>query len=317
VGEFFSKLGEAQTIFVRIKGLYRESGAPEESTVPKNDSKFASALIAGWLSLWICHAGIAAPVARYHVDVWRTEEGLPQSSVITMIQTRDGYLWFGTLNGLVRFDGARFTIFDESNTPGLNSSRIVKLFEDSKKNLWIGTETAGAAFVKDGKVVSMDFGQGRREGQLVSICEDTIGAVWLYTADGELGRYHDGKVDVWNIPAERFNTCRALISEKSGLIWVGTDRSLFAIDPKAVRSSVGLPQEKVVPVGKLDFLLASQTEGHWRLVDGFVQKWTTNGLEQSWPYAWPAGTIIKSACEDREGNLAVGTFARRAFPVRC
>ena len=55
------------------------------------------------------------------VDSWSTGEGLPQSSVISVIQTRDGYLWLGTLNGLVRFDGNRFTVFDEENTPGLNS----------------------------------------------------------------------------------------------------------------------------------------------------------------------------------------------------
>src|SRR6266853_801844 len=66
--------------------------------------------------------------------------GLPQNSVISMTQTRDGYLWVGTLNGLARFDGLRFSAFDESNTPELNASPIVKLFEDSHGNLWIGTD---------------------------------------------------------------------------------------------------------------------------------------------------------------------------------
>src|SRR5689334_17068807 len=74
------------------------------------------------------------PVPRYNapyiVDVKETEDGLPQNSVIAITQTRDGYLWLGTLYGLVRFDGIRFTVFDESNTPGLNSGRIVFLFED-------------------------------------------------------------------------------------------------------------------------------------------------------------------------------------------
>ena len=76
------------------------------------------------------------------VDVWTSKEGLPENSVISVIQTRDGYLWLGTLNGLVRFDGNHFTVFNEYNTPGLNSDRIVYLFEDSHTNLWIGTDTA-------------------------------------------------------------------------------------------------------------------------------------------------------------------------------
>jgi len=79
--------------------------------------------------------------------------------VIAITQTRDGYLWLGTLYGLVRFDGIRFTVFDEINTPALNSGRIVHLFEDSQSNFWIGTETAGVILVKDGRVKSLDIGE--------------------------------------------------------------------------------------------------------------------------------------------------------------
>src|SRR5947207_15994912 len=104
---------------------------------------------------------------NYSIDIWRPdEEKLTQSSVIASTQTRDGYLWLGTLNGLVRFDGIRFSVFDESNTPGLNSSRIVSLFEDSRGYLWIGTETAGVALAKDGHVTSLDIGRGGRERRL-------------------------------------------------------------------------------------------------------------------------------------------------------
>ena len=77
------------------------------------------------------------------VDVWTSREGLPENAVISVIQTRDGYLWLGTLNGLVRFDGNRFTVFNEFNTPGLTSDRVVYLFEDSRTNLWLGLDTAG------------------------------------------------------------------------------------------------------------------------------------------------------------------------------
>src|SRR5207249_5267433 len=139
--------------------------------------------------------------SNYSIDVWTPDEGLPQNSVISMTQTRDGYLWLGTLNGLVRFDGIRFTVFDENNTPELGSSRIVSLFEDSRSNLWIGTETAGVALVKDGRVISLDIGRGTQEGRLMAACEDTSGAVWLYTADGQLWRYRNGRVDVWKVGA--------------------------------------------------------------------------------------------------------------------
>src|SRR5437879_4600142 len=91
------------------------------------------------------------------VEHWDADRGLPEDTVLAMAQTRDGYLWLGTLDGLVRFDGVgrstgagriQFPVFKEDNTPGLTSSRIVKLFEDSRQNLWIGTETEGVVLVE-------------------------------------------------------------------------------------------------------------------------------------------------------------------------
>ena len=67
-------------------------------------------------------------------------DGLPQSSVTALVQTRDGYLWFTTIDGLVCFDGLRFTVFDRSNTPAITSNRFLSLHEDAD-----GTITANIA----------------------------------------------------------------------------------------------------------------------------------------------------------------------------
>ncbi len=252
---------------------------------------------------------------HYSIVSWDTEKGLPQSSVIAMTQTRDGYLWLGTLNGLARFDGVRFKVFDENNTPGLNSSRIVYLFEDSKRNLWIGTETAGVVLVKDGKLHNLDIGRGSREGRLMSACEDASGAVWLYTADGQLYRYRDGKTDVWQAGTGQYSSCRILAAEKSGPLWVGMDQNLFAIGPTTAANSKALPVTQIVPVGKLDFLLASQSGGCWRLADGRIEKWKDNHRERDLgPYPWDnITTPVTAVCEDRDGNLIVGTLGAGVF----
>jgi len=128
-------------------------------------------------------AEVTPMASHYSFDVWQTEDGLPEHSVTAIVQTRDGYLWFGTYNGLVRFDGNRFTYFNEFNTPGLNSDRIVYPFEDSRTNLWVGTDGSGVVLVKDGKVENFSIGRGGHEGRLVSACEDSVGGVWFYTAD--------------------------------------------------------------------------------------------------------------------------------------
>src|SRR5476651_2176190 len=169
-----------------------------------------------WLCVWASIFAACAETtnrsdAPFIVDSWSTKEGLPQSSVISVIQTRDGYLWLGTLNGLVRFDGTRFTIFNDHNTPGLNSDRIVYLFEDSRTNLWIGTDTADVALVQNGKIKNFDIGRSGHEGRLVSACEDSTGAVWLYTADDYLARYQNGKMDVMNLNFPSAAICRMIV----------------------------------------------------------------------------------------------------------
>jgi len=63
----------------------------------------------------------------YLIDTWETEDGLPENSATAMVQTPEGYLWFGTFNGLVRFDGVRFTVFNRANTPQLPDAGIVNL----------------------------------------------------------------------------------------------------------------------------------------------------------------------------------------------
>src|SRR2546422_9822128 len=81
--------------------------------------------------------------AQYQFDLWNTDNGLPQNSVNAILQTRDGYLWFTTFDGLVRFDGVRFIIFNTANTKGIMSSRFTRLHEDRTGGLWIMTENGG------------------------------------------------------------------------------------------------------------------------------------------------------------------------------
>ena len=80
---------------------------------------------------------------KYTVQIWNTENGLPQNSINDITQTSDGYIWLATFDGLVRFDGLKFQIFNTSSTPELKSNAIKKLFSDKQNGLWIIT-TEGA-----------------------------------------------------------------------------------------------------------------------------------------------------------------------------
>jgi PAS domain S-box-containing protein len=82
---------------------------------------------------------LAAALPEYQLDTWDMREGLPEDSSTCMAQTPDGYVWFGTFAGLVRFDGVRFTVFDPSNTPELPHAGIVNLHVDARGRLWVST----------------------------------------------------------------------------------------------------------------------------------------------------------------------------------
>src|SRR6266498_3126016 len=78
-------------------------------------------------------------LSQFSHEVWLTENGLPQNTVHSIAQTRDGYIWIGTEEGLARFDGVRFIVFDKQNTPQLKSNYIRALLADRQGALWIGT----------------------------------------------------------------------------------------------------------------------------------------------------------------------------------
>src|SRR4051812_39281296 len=132
---------------------------------------------------------------RYLIDSWQTDQGLPQNSVISMTQSHDGYLWLATFNGLVRFDGVRFTVFNSHNTPALDSSRVVRVWTDQSGCLWIGTESGGITRRENGvfKAVTIDE---NKPAQLQAICDGTRpGEVWFNLVDGRLFHFTGGKAE--------------------------------------------------------------------------------------------------------------------------
>lgn len=222
------------------------------------------------------------------VDVWGTADGLPQSSVIAIAQTRDGYLWLGTLNGLVRFDGQAFTIFNVNNTPGLPGNKIIFLFEDDDANLWVGTANGAICVIKDGVARRLDAEGGI--GRITTALQDDQGAVWLGTADGRCycwshGRLEQRQADVPVFIALQlfYHSAHLQVTGRNGVIWNLQD-------------------------GRVVKLKQGETE-----TDYGANPWPT-ALATA-PFRGPGGVFaafrfdqnITAVCEDPEGNLVVGT----------
>lgn len=249
----------------------------------------------------------------YALDVWRTKDGLPQSSVLSMVQTRQGYLWLGTLKGLVRFDGHQFTVMDPGNTPGLPGTRIFTLFEDSRQELWVGTEASGVALIRDGEVLPLDFGRGSRDSRVVAICEDDSGAVWLLGADGQLARYRDGAFDIWTAVDRRSGSARSLVSRAGGSVWLGSDRTVLGVGSTLGKDRKELPLDIGRQVSGLEALGASTAGGFWVVAGQRVQLWGEEGMRRELGSYDAGGSTASVVCEDAEGWPVVGTLGAGVY----
>ena len=154
--------------------------------------------VALWWLLGVCCPG-GAVFAQYRFDNWTADTGLPQNSVRAILQSRDGYLWVATLDGMARFDAVRFTIFDKSNTPGINSNRFISLYEDRNGDLWMGTEDGGVTRRQKGKFTSCTTEHGLPKIHNQAVFGDDSGVVWVFSGS-RLAQWADGKFTPGRIP---------------------------------------------------------------------------------------------------------------------
>lgn len=136
------------------------------------------------LSCFLCVLTADKALGQYRFDNWTTNNGLPQNSVLAITQTRDGYLWLTTYNGLVRFDGVHFTVFDRNNSPGLAANSCTMLQEDAAGALWIGLVDGGAARYYNGTFTSFTTAQGLPRGAVRQFQSGESGSVLITTGTG-------------------------------------------------------------------------------------------------------------------------------------
>lgn len=246
-------------------------------------------------------------ISQFPHDVWKKEQGLPQNSVNAMVQTRDGYLWLGTQEGLVRFDGVRFTVFDKHNTPVLKHNYVWTLLEDSKGDLWIGTYGGGLTVLHHGAFRTYTRSDGLSSEIIRSLAEDKDGSVWIGTEEG-LNHFKDGKFTVLNTRNSGLsnNVVRALAWDPGGDLWVGTyGGGLNRLSQgKFTRYNTGngLTQDIVYAIvtDHDNALWIGTDAGLCRLKDG---KTTVFRTEDGLPM-----NVIRCLWLDRDDGLWVGTY---------
>lgn len=164
-------------------------------------------------------------LSQYGLDVWQEGDGLPQNTVQAVLRGRDGYLWLGTQEGLVRFDGARFTTYDRRNTPELKHNSVISLAEGPDGTIWAGTNGGGVLCRKrDGTFSTIGTAEGLAGTIVWSIAFDRAGDAWV-AGDGipvqkvSAGRGAERIGLGEGLPVEQV---RAVALDAADALWIGT-----------------------------------------------------------------------------------------------
>jgi len=126
----------------------------------------------------------------YAVQIWNTENGLPQNSVNSITQTLNGYIWLATFDGLVRFDGVKFTVYNTANTSSLKSNYIREVFSDKNGGLWVATSND---ILKYENNEFLNFGIETYASD-VDFCDGKNGAVYINIQSHGLYEYKNDKL---------------------------------------------------------------------------------------------------------------------------
>jgi ligand-binding sensor domain-containing protein/signal transduction histidine kinase len=167
-------------------------------------------------------------LSEFGNQIWLTENGLPQNTVQTILQTRDGYLWIGTQEGLARFNGTGFTVFDKENTPQLKSNDVRSLLEDRSGTLWIST-SYGLVKMERGAFKSFTTAEGLPDNNIGPLAEAGDGAIWISTAAGLVRYANQSFTPVTQREGFKADNIQAMFRSADGSLWIGTSNGVFAL----------------------------------------------------------------------------------------
>lgn len=174
---------------------------------------------------------------KLNIRNYSAEDGLAQSQIQVILQDDEGYLWFGTVNGLYKFDGQSFVNFNKNN--GLSQNYIESGFKDRQGNLWFGHHNGSLT----------RFNWQTREFQIIYLFEDDPGAKLIYVEEifqdkndviwvGTLGwgvfRFEGERISRFTVKdglrnGQVFDICYG----PDSALWFGTMNGIFVYNPHA------------------------------------------------------------------------------------
>lgn len=245
-------------------------------------------------------------ITQYVHDVWTTDNGLPENGVNSILQTRDGYIWIATWDGLARFDGVRFAVFNKKNTPILGNNLFTSLFEGRDGTLWIGSLGAGLYALNNGQWKRFTTSEGLSNNTIFKLHEDRYGNLWIGTLEGGLNKLKDGKFITYTTRDGLSNdSVFSIYEDRKANLWIGTGKGLNMFrDGKFTiyTTKEGLSSDSITSIyedHESDLWIGTNGGGLNRFKDGKFTSYTTKDGLLNDSVSWTTA--------DRNGNLWIGT----------
>lgn len=252
-------------------------------------------------------------LTQYTIDQWQDE--LPQNTVMAITQTPDGYMWFGTYEGLVRFDGVSFYNFNRYNTAAILSNAIYTLYVDSKGYLWFGTGEGVVCF-KDNKFNSYTTKEGLIHNVVRAIFEDLEGNIWFGSEKGvscfSQGKFINHSIVENTISSKRTNI---ICQDKNGKLWFGTEKGLISISLKDNESIIYTTKGGLTNNFVLSLCFVDENELWVGTIDGLNYLKEEKFVESKVRNVLSKGRIEK-IYQDSYKNVWIGTETRGLYRLQ-
>jgi len=170
-----------------------------------------------------------------------SDKGLSQNTIHSILQDKEGFLWFATEDGLDKYDGYKFTVYknDPHDSSSISDNFIWTIYEDRAGTLWIGTNNGGLSRFNRNTEKFINYKNNPNDSTSLSsnnvrtILEDTYGNLWVGTEGGGLNKFdrknntfihfiHNSK----NPSSLSDNIVLDIYQDHEGVLWVGTDGGL-------------------------------------------------------------------------------------------
>jgi ligand-binding sensor domain-containing protein len=244
------------------------------------------------------------PFQQYFIRTWQSEQGLPHNAGRALIQTFDGYIWIGSQDGLVRYNGKEFYVFTKYNTPAFKHHDVTTLLQTADSNLWIGTFN-GLIQYKQGVFLHHSLGSDRERQVVRALAADRAGNLWIGTMNAGLLKYKNGKMESFTTAQGLCsNSISAVAEDFYGNIWVST---LLGINVYrgGEWSFYNYPRHVLNNDGQ-DILIARDSSV-WIGTSSGLLRWNKNSFSTYTKADGLSDEVIRSLYQDRSGALWIGT----------